>query len=374
MTPSGVRILVVDDNEDNRYTLARRLRREGWSDLAMAENGREALRMLAEERFDLVLLDIMMPDVNGYEVLENIKADPATRDIPVLMISALSEFESVVRCIELGADDYLPKPFNPVLLRARIGACLEKKRLHDQERSYIAEIDRQRRRAEELLRVLLPDGAVAELESTQTVIPRRHEEVVVLFADVIGFTELCDLLAPEKVVANLHVLASAFEDIAALFGLEKIKTVGDGLLATAGLLQPNLDPVMASIKCAAATIELAERLPISWEVRVGIHIGPVVAGVVGRQKFSFDIWGDTVNIAARLAGYGTSSGIFLSSAAWTHVCGRVQAAPLGLVPIKGKGDIEVYQIILADWISSLEGVQRSRGAGTSQISMQTDEP
>ena len=167
MTGSGVRILVVDDNEDNRYTLARRLRREGWSDLTMAENGREALRMLAEERFDLVLLDIMMPDVNGYEVLENIKADPATRDIPVLMISALSEFESVIRCIELGADDYLPKPFNPVLLRARIGACLEKKRFHDQELSYIAEIDLQRRRAEELLRVVLPDQAVAELESTQ---------------------------------------------------------------------------------------------------------------------------------------------------------------------------------------------------------------
>ena len=153
-------------------------------------------------------------------------------------------------------------------------------------------------------------------------IPRRHEAVVVLFADVIGFTELCDLLAPEKVVANLHVLASAFEDIAAQYGLEKIKTVGDGLLATAGLLQPNLDPVMASIKCAAATIDSAKRLPISWDVRVGIHIGPVVAGVVGRQKFSFDIWGDTVNMAARLAGYGTSSGIFLSAAAWTHVCGR----------------------------------------------------
>jgi adenylate cyclase len=348
MTGSGVRILVVDDNEDNRYTLARRLRREGWSDLTMAENGREALHILAEERFDLVLLDIMMPDVNGYEVLENIKADPVTRDIPVLMISALSEFESVIRCIELGADDYLPKPFNPVLLRARIGACLAKKRFHDQELSYIAEIDLQRRRAEELLRVVLPDQAVAELESTKTVIPRRHEAVVVLFADVIGFTELCDLLAPEKVVANLHVLASTFEDIAAQYGLEKIKTVGDGLLATAGLLEPNLDPVMASIKCAAATIDSAKRLPISWDVRVGIHIGPVVAGVVGRQKFSFDIWGDTVNMAARLAGYGTSSGIFLSAAAWTHVCGRIRAAPLGLVPMKGKGDFEVYQIILPD--------------------------
>ena len=174
--------------------------------------------MLSAEPFDLVLLDIMMPDVNGYEVLESIKADPATRDIPVLMISALSEFESVVRCIELGAEDYLPKPFNPVLLRARIGACLAKKRFHDQELSYIAEIDLQRRRAEALLRVVLPEQAVAELESTHAVIPRRYEDVVVLFADVVGFTELCDLIEPEKVVANLHVLASKFEDIAAQHG------------------------------------------------------------------------------------------------------------------------------------------------------------
>src|SRR5215218_10032860 len=130
MMNRGARILLVDDNEDNRYTLARRLKREGWSNLATAQNGREALNMIAEEPFDLVLLDILMPEMNGYEVLEKLKADAATRDIPILMISALSEFESVVRCIELGADDYLPKPFNPVLLRARIGACLSKKRLH----------------------------------------------------------------------------------------------------------------------------------------------------------------------------------------------------------------------------------------------------
>jgi class 3 adenylate cyclase len=290
----------------------------------------------------------MMPEVNGYEVLERLKADPGTRDIPILMISALSEIESVVRCIELGAEDYLPKPFNPVLLKARIGACLEKKRLHDRELSYIAEIERQRRRAEDLLHAILPAQAVAELESSQTVTPRRYDDVVVVFADVVGFTALCDLLAPEAVVANLHLLASTFEDVAAEYGLEKIKTLGDGLLATAGLLLPNPDPVMASIGCAAATIGAARRLPTPWDVRVGIHIGPVVAGVVGRQKFSFDIWGDTVNVAARLASYGTSAGIHMSAAAWKQVDARVKGEPLGLVPIKGKGDLEVYRIALPD--------------------------
>jgi adenylate cyclase len=348
MIQNDVRILIVDDNEDNRYTLARRLQREGWTNVASAENGREALDRIVKERFDLVLLDIMMPEVNGYEVLEKLKADPRTRDIPVLMISALSEIESVVRCIGLGAEDYLPKPFNPVLLRARIGASLEKKRLHDQELSYLAEIERQRSRAEALLHAILPAQAVDELESSQTVTPRRHEDVVVVFADVVGFTAACDRLAPEKIVENLHLLASSFEDITAQHGLEKIKTVGDGLLATAGLLLPNPDPVMSSIECAASTIASARGLPIPWNVRVGIHIGAVVAGVVGRQKFSFDIWGDTVNVAARLAGYGTSTGINLSAAAWRQVGTRIQTIPLGPIQIRGKGDLEVHQVVLPD--------------------------
>jgi adenylate cyclase len=185
---------------------------------------------------------------------------------------------------------------------------------------------------------------VEELEHSQTVTPRRHEDVVVFFADVVGFTAYCDHLAPEEIVANLHVYASTFEEIASQHGLEKIKTVGDGFLATANLLLPNPDPIMSSIECAASTIASARRLPLPWDVRVGIHIGPVVAGVVGRQKFSFDIWGDTVNVAARLASYGTQSSINISAAAWERVRTRVDAAPLGPIPIKGKGDIEAYRV------------------------------
>jgi DNA-binding response OmpR family regulator len=117
-------LLVVDDNEDNRYTLTRRLTREGYTNLITATNGREALDLLQSKPFDLMLLDIMMPDMNGYEVLERMKEGAELRNVPVIMISALSEIESVIRCIELGAEDYLPKPFNPTLLRARVGASL----------------------------------------------------------------------------------------------------------------------------------------------------------------------------------------------------------------------------------------------------------
>ena len=132
-------ILVVDDNAANREMLGRRLEREGHR-VQLAAGGREALELLRERRVDLVLLDVMMPEVDGYAVLQQLKTDAALRDIPVLMISALDEIESVVRCIELGAEDYLPKPFDPVLLRARIGACLEKKRLRDREAQHLKEL------------------------------------------------------------------------------------------------------------------------------------------------------------------------------------------------------------------------------------------
>jgi CheY-like chemotaxis protein len=132
-------VLVVDDNEMNRDVLSRHLERQGHT-VATAENGRQALEMVSAQSFDLVLLDIMMPEMNGFQVLERLKSDGTWRDIPVIMISALEDIDSVVRCIEMGAEDYLPKPFDPVLLKARTDASLEKKRLRDQEVEYLRNV------------------------------------------------------------------------------------------------------------------------------------------------------------------------------------------------------------------------------------------
>jgi len=156
VSAGGPALLVVDDNEDNRYTLTRRLTREGYTNLSTATNGREALDLLQSTPFDLVLLDIMMPDMNGYEVLERMKAGAGLRDIPVIMISALSEIDSVIRCIELGAEDYLPKPFNPTLLRARISATLEKKALRDEVRASLARLEEELDAARKLQLGMLP--------------------------------------------------------------------------------------------------------------------------------------------------------------------------------------------------------------------------
>ena len=156
MSTDGPALLVVDDNDDNRYTLTRRLAREGYSNLTTATNGREALDLLQAKPFDLILLDIMMPDMNGYEVLERMKAGAELRNIPVIMISALSELDSVIRCIELGAEDYLPKPFNATLLRARVGASLEKKRLRDEVRASLARLEQEMDSARKLQLGMLP--------------------------------------------------------------------------------------------------------------------------------------------------------------------------------------------------------------------------
>jgi sigma-B regulation protein RsbU (phosphoserine phosphatase) len=154
-------LLVVDDNDDNRYTLLQRLKRQGYADVATAANGREALDMLRARTFDLILLDVMMPELNGYEVLEQMKADERLRDVPVIMISALDQIESVVRCIELGAEDYLAKPFNPTLLRARVGASLEKKRLRDELRASLSRLEKEMDAARRLQAGMLPHDFAA---------------------------------------------------------------------------------------------------------------------------------------------------------------------------------------------------------------------
>ncbi len=215
------------------------------------------------------------------------------------------------------------------MLKARIEACLEKKRWHDREVAYRREIERERERADRLLHAILPKSAVAELKASDRVAPRRYEGVAVLFADIVGFTGYSEAHPAEEVVANLDRLIEAGEALVSQHRLEKIKTIGDGLMATANLLQRHADPVLASVRFALAITEAARTNPAAWKIRVGIHVGPVVAGVVGRDKFSFDLWGDTVNVAARLSTLGSDSAVYLSADAWSYVDGRCLGEPLG---------------------------------------------
>lgn len=344
----AARVLVVDDDSNNRDVLEQELELLGCEPVSAA-GGREALALLAEVSVDLVLLDIMMPDLDGFAVLERIRSNPDLRHLSVIMISARDDLDSIVRCIEMGADDYLPKPFDPLLLRARVGACIEKKRWHDQETLYLRqieaqlrEIEEQRRHADRLLHTILPAHAVDELKTFGCIASRRHENVAVLFADIVGFTRYCESHPPEEVIANLDRLITDCEHLIEAYGLEKIKTIGDGVIATANLLRRHDDPVTACIGFARATMVAARRNPARWEIRFGIHIGTVIAGIVGRSKFSFDVWGDTVNVAARLSELGSAGGIHLSEDARRLLGDRFRGHTLGLITVKGKGELQVY--------------------------------
>jgi adenylate cyclase len=343
MTTDDAALLVVDDNDDNRFTLTQRLKREGYGNVACASNGREALDLLAKHRFDLVLLDITMPEMDGYQVLETIKADTTLRGIPVVMISAVDEIDSVARCIGLGAEDYLAKPFNAVLLRARIAACLEKKRLRDQEALYTQQIESEKRRADELLYAMLPPAAVRELKATNEVRPRRYNEVAVLFCDIVGFTPYCDQNAPEKAVAELQALIGEYERIVRQHDMEKIKTIGDAFLATAGLLNHVPDPILASLQCGLEMVTESRRIEPKWEVRVGVQFGPVVAGIIGQRQYGFDLWGDTVNTAARISALASPGSVVTSAATWHRIGDRGRGRSLGFMDVKGKGRIELIE-------------------------------
>ena len=343
MSEIGPALLVVDDNEDNRFTLTERLKREGYGNVICASNGREALELLATRPFDLVLLDITMPEMDGYQVLHEVKADTTLRNIPIVMISAVDEIESVARCIGLGAEDYLAKPFNAVLLRARLAACLEKKKLRDQEAVYTQQIENEKRRADELLYAMLPPGAVRELKATNAVRPRRYDEVAVLFCDIVGFTAYCDENPPEKVVEHLQALNEEYEWIVRQHEMEKIKTIGDAFMATAGLFTPVPDPVFASLQCGLDMVTASRRIEPSWEVRVGVQFGPVVAGIIGHRQYLFDLWGDTVNMASRIAAHANPGTVATSGATWHHIRDRGRGRSLGFVDIKGKGRIELIE-------------------------------
>jgi adenylate cyclase len=345
-------VLVVDDNEMNRDLLSRRLTRQGHT-ITVAEDGKQALEKMRSQRFDLVLLDIMMPEMNGYQVLEYLKADPDLRHIPVIMISALDDIESVVRCIELGAEDYLFKPFNPTLLKARIGACLEKKRLRDQEQAYLKQLQEEQEKSERLLLNILPQAIAEQLKQGQQTIADNFTEVTVMFADIVNFTELSAKLTPSQLVELLNQIFSTFDRLAEHHGLEKIKTIGDAYLVVGGLPTPRADHAEAiaemalDMQAAIANFDISrfslEAKPLS--MRIGINTGPVGAGVIGTKKFTYDLWGDTVNTASRMESLGLPGQIQVTPNTYARLQKRYVFRERGAIDVKGKGEMVTYLLL-----------------------------
>lgn len=345
------RILVVDDNASNRDLLSRRLAREGHR-VTVAENGASALATLAAEDFDLVLLDLVMPGMSGFEVLCRLKADERCRHLPAIMISALDELDSAVRCVEAGAEDYLPKPFNPVVLRARINASLDRKRLRDREQAILAELRAEKERSEALLLNILPRQIVERMRRGETVIADHVKAATILFSDIVEFTSLSAELPADATVALLGEVFSRFDALAARHGLEKIKTIGDGYMVAGGVPEQRDDHAVAVAAMAVAMLDAVENLGEAasrpLRLRIGLHTGPLIAGVLGTHKFVYDVWGDTVNTAKRMESYGQPGRIHISAATREALGGSFRYEPRGAVEIKGKGPMETYFLCRCD--------------------------
>jgi adenylate cyclase len=339
------RILVVDDNESNRDLLARRLARDGHA-VETASGGAVALALLKDREFDLILLDILMPDMSGYQVLGELKGSALTREIPVIMISALDEVDSIVRCIEAGAVDYMPKPFEPALLRARIRACLENKLLRDRERAMIEEIRKAKEKNEALLLSILPKAVVERINDGASMVADHIPEATILFADLVDFTPFSGNMAAVDVVSFLNRIFSAFDRLADRFGAEKIKTIGDAYMLAVGLPEPREDHAEAAARMALAMIEALETLKVETRapirLRIGLHTGPAIAGVIGERKFAYDIWGATVNLASRMESHGAPDRIHVSKALARKLDGKFNLTARGPIEVKGAGLMETY--------------------------------
>ena len=350
-------ILIVDDNLANREMLGRRLEREGHR-VQLAAGGREALELLRGQRVDLVLLDVMMPDMDGYEVLQQLKADAALRDIPVLMISAVDEIQSVVRCIELGAEDYLPKPFDPVLLRARIGACLEKKRLRDREAVHLHELAEWNHTLEERVaeQVALVErlGRLKRFFSPQLAelivaggaddpLKTHRRDVTVCFLDLRGFTAFAESAEPEEVMGVLREYHAAMGKLILEHEGTLERFTGDGMMIFFNDPVPVPNAGERTVRMAIAMRERVADLVGKWrklgyelELGIGIAQGYATIGAIGYEgRWDYGAIGSVTNLAARLCGEAKPGQILVSKRVLATTEALVDVEPAGELSLKG---------------------------------------
>ncbi len=337
-----MKVLVVDDSRTLRKLLIRELNSIGITNIQEAGDGVEALEKVRAEAFDLMLLDMEMPEMDGLETLKAIKSSPELRYLPVIVVSGSEHFERTIECIQVGAEDYLPKPFDPVLLRARVFSSLEKKRLRDVDRERILQLQHEKEllnieqmKTEKLMLNILPKPIAERLKKGESNISGSYPEVTILFSDLSGFTKMASTKTAAELVKLLNDLFGRFDRRAEDLGLEKIKTIGDAYMAAGGLPIPRSDHAHIVADMALGMFEDLATFNadngIELQMRVGLNSGPVVAGVIGFTKFSYDLWGNTVNTASRMES--------------TSLVGRVHMAPATADLVKDAFEVEERELV-----------------------------
>jgi class 3 adenylate cyclase/ActR/RegA family two-component response regulator len=369
ITPAGfdasaTTVLVVDDDEANRDVLARRLDHLGYR-VRTATSGREGLEILRAGGADLVLLDLMMPDMNGYEVLEACRDDATLREVPIIMISARDDIDDVVECITLGAEDFLPKPFDPVLLEARVGASAEKKQLRDEQRSLLAMVQEQAAtlaewnatleakvrdqvaeigRLNDLRRFLSPQVTDAILSSGDKDILKSHRsKIAVLFCDLRGFTAFAETAEPEEVMALLGGFHEVVGALIHQFGATVGFFAGDGLMVFFNDPIPCPDPAARAVRLAVAMREAMADVTGDWAKRgydvgfsIGVTLGYATLGEMGFEgRYDYGVIGSVVNMASRLCDQAGIGEIVISRPARVAVEDFVETEDIGTLTLKG---------------------------------------
>ncbi len=392
------RILVVEDSPIQATLLGRILTRHGFEH-AVARHGKEALHLLETTPVALVMSDIEMPVMNGYELCRAMKGNTRHAHIPVMLLTTLGEPEDLMEGLNAGADSFLTKPYDEAVLLSRVTVLLAQPLTSMQEpptdvtfagtpyriassRQHIfnlllstyenakgqnralvnaqmelkrlnAEIEQRRQEADRLLLNILPKPVADELKRTGASTPVKYEDVTVLFTDFVGFTAAAEYYAPQELVQELEVFFDHFDAVIEQHGLEKLKTIGDSYMAAGGVPESNgthpVDCVRAGLAMQAFVQDTMTRHEASgkpvWRMRVGIHTGPVIAGVIGRKKFAYDIWGDTVNLASRMESSGLPDTVNISRATYERIREVFDCEYRGALPAKNKGTVEMFRVV-----------------------------
>jgi class 3 adenylate cyclase len=359
---SGADILIVDDKADNIRLLSSMLLDQGYT-VRKALNGNMALTAVRTLLPDLILLDINMPQMDGYTLCQTLKQDAQTQKVPVIFLSALDDTIDKVRAFQVGGIDYITKPFQIEEVLARIENQLT---LHRQRQELIAqkakleqeiqerkraeaELEWQRQRAEELLLNIFPKTVADQLKSGQQTIASSFDSVTVLFADLVGFTALAASIAPTELVQLLSQVFSRFDGLVESHQLEKIKTIGDAYMVVGGAPLPREDHAQTianfALDIQRVIAEFQTSLGNPLQLRIGINSGPVVAGVIGVKKFSYDLWGDTVNVASRMESQGEPGRIQVTETTYQLLRQDYCFETRGTIALKGRGELKTYWLV-----------------------------
>jgi len=353
LTQHPVSVLLVDDQAIVGEAVRRMLAPERDIMFHYCQDPTRAMAMAVEVSATVILQDLVMPQCEGLELVQFYRANPPTQDIPVIVLSTKEEAVTKAEAFSVGANDYLVKLPDRVELVARIryhskgfSNLLQRNEAYQAMQAGLERLRVEREKSERLLLNVLPKAIAERLKQGQTNIADSYAEATVLFADICGFTSISSRLPPAEIVGMLNEIFSAFDVLATRSGLEKIKTIGDAYMLAAGIPVPRPDHAEAVAGMALGMLgeirRFNEQSGEPLRLRIGIHSGPVAAGVVGKDKFIFDLWGDTVNIASRMESHGLPGEVHVSEATADRLRGRFELEARGEIPIKGKGPMRTF--------------------------------